>query len=1024
MRVAESQGVAGAAVIGRVARTSGAPVSAVVTLVNFATGARRDARSDESGRFLFEAVPPGGPYRASVHLPGRPAPDTSRRFTLTLGERFMTTIIVGDAPVALAPVVISARTADSDPGGAGGPAFALTHDLVHGLPLFNRDFVGLLGSIPQSVGRTISSVGGQLPSLNAIQIDGGTANDVYGVNRTPGSGAGAKSISIEALDQIKVLVAPFDVRQAMFSGALINGVTRSGTNEWKVDAFTSMRRASLVGRDTTGARAEPFELLQYGATVSGPIVRDRLHLFAVADLQQSRAPYLGPSVDDSSTGVSAATAARAVEIFRTVYGFDAGTANAPTLHKPDRSLFGKLSWTIAPNHFAELWHQESRANIDTLNRDARSRVNRDGWQLSRSGYRVGTAFGTSRLRVVSRFGPATNELIAGDLSSSDNTTSGLGVPLFIVQADVPGTYLAGGTERMAQGTSLTERSREVTNNLAVAAGAHEVVVGAHAEWFSVADRFFPLSWGVWTFPSVDALAARAPTRYEIAVPLRDDGPIGRFHASEYSIYAQDRWTVRPSFTVTGGLRVDVPRTQSPATNQRLATTASLGNIDTGRFPSGNAVVSPRLSATWMADDRTRVRLGAGRFAGRPPYVWLGNAFMNTGIDQAQLVCTPATGVPEPVIDPARAPTRCLNSFGSAVAPSTVTYLDRSFRWPSARKLLAGIDRTVGGGLAASLDVISTTTTNARSITDTNLRRVGTNAEGRALYGTIGATGSAGPARRDSSSFTQVLRVGSSGGSRSISVALGLDGRWTRSALHVGYQWSQTRDDATFLNTLASVALQNAPIDGSLEERRLTPSVLDVPHALTAVGLVALPGAMEVSATLRAQSGRPFSFVALGDANADGVAGNDLAYVPRSIGDISLTNPELYPALDRYIEAEPCLRAQRGRIASRNSCRNPAFATLDARVTKRFSVVGTPRATLTADVFNLPNLLNRSWGLVRETTGRQQLELLQVAGWDAGAQRPRYAVPATSAGMPVLPPLRRIVIDQSRWQIQTGLRLAL
>src|SRR5262249_55195861 len=149
------------------------------------------------------------------------------------------------------------------------------------------DFTALFATIPQALGPG-NSISGQLPSLNAIQIDGGIANDVYGVARTPGAAAGANSISLEVLDQIQVLVAPLDVRQGAFTGALINGITRSGTNQWQGSVFTSLQNQALVGRDTGGTPADGFQFLEYGGTIGGPIVRDKLLLFVAADVQQRR----------------------------------------------------------------------------------------------------------------------------------------------------------------------------------------------------------------------------------------------------------------------------------------------------------------------------------------------------------------------------------------------------------------------------------------------------------------------------------------------------------------------------------------------------------------------------------------------------------------------------------------------------------------------------------------------------------------------------------------------------------------
>jgi hypothetical protein len=198
------------------------------------------------------------------------------------------------------------------------------------------------------------------------------------------------------------------------------------------------------------------------------------------------------------------------------------------------------------------------------------------------------------------------------------------------------------------------------------------------------------------------------------------------------------------------------------------------------------------------------------------------------------------------------------------------------------------------------------------------------------------------------------------------------------------------------------------------------SARDVPHSavLTAAGPIWFHSTAGVF--LRARSGTPYAYVFTGDANADGVVTNDLAYIPRSSADISLRNPEAYPALDAFIESEPCLREQRGRVMTRNSCRNPAVMSLDARLGKTVPMPRGQSVEITGDVFNLPHLLNHAWGVTRQTTDRETLELISVSGWDAAANRPRFSIP-TLAGQAVLPPLASIVDDASRWRVQLGAR---
>jgi hypothetical protein len=270
-----------------------------------------------------------------------------------------------------------------------------------------------------------------------------------------------------------------------------------------------------------------------------------------------------------------------------------------------------------------------------------------------------------------------------------------------------------------------------------------------------------------------------------------------------------------------------------------------------------------------------------------------------------------------------------------------------------------------------------------------------------MYGLPGATGSLTPSRPDPA-FGQVLAYDSRGGDHSAAVSVSATKRWSNGSIgQVGYQWSRAVDVLTLFNPGGMLMFQNSALDGTIDARRQTRSGTDVPHSLVASAVARLPFAAQASFLLRAQSGRPYSYTMSGDANADGVSLNDLFHVPRDSADVSLTNHERWGELDRYVESHACLRAQRGRIMARNSCRNPAVLTLDGRLAKTVSLGGIQRMEIGVDVFNLPNLLNRDWGLVRETAiepvgrharcvwmgSRVQPAAVQVpSGWASGRQR--------------------------------------
>jgi hypothetical protein len=288
---------------------------------------------------------------------------------------------------------------------------------------------------------------------------------------------------------------------------------------------------------------------------------------------------------------------------------------------------------------------------------------------------------------------------------------------------------------------------------------------------------------------------------------------------------------------------------------------------------------------------------------------------------------------------------------------------------------------------------------------------------RPLYGAISAAGFASPVR-PAPTLGAVVRVSDGSGDHSVVLSGQLRKQFgDRAELSALYAHTRAWDRMSLVNFQALPNLQNTPLDGTLEDRRLRPSFFEIPERVELSALVRLPYRMEVSLLYAGASGTPFTYVVLGDANADGSGSsgmsNDIVYVPRDSSDIALAAPADWGALNRFIESEPCLRRQRGRIAERNSCRNPWFATLNARLTKVFPTVSGQSLQVTADVYNVLNLINRQWGQSRVTTPDVRSPMLRLVGYDASAGRGIYRLR--------LPGLRQIQDLASRWQMELSVR---
>lgn len=1006
-----AQGISGGAIQGRIATAAGEWFSnARVSLVDSSTGRYQRGVSGTTGRFFFENVPVGGPYTLEVRAIGF-VPTAITGIVVHLGDRLTRDVVLSPFAHQLEAVVVNpGREHDA---GAGGPVHDIPGEAVRSLPLRKRDFVGLLAMAPQAAGAPNLSINGQHTRLNAIQVDGGTASDFLGLNVTPGANVGARALSLEALRELRILIAPFDVRQGGFSGGLINAVTRSGTNQHQQAAFVNFGGNRLVGPDTGGGVSDAFSTLQFGASVGGPVIRDRLHYFVVADLQAEAFPAGGLGIDDPLVGGSDSLAARVALVTRTQYGFDPGGSDSPILRQPNRTLFTKLSWQPASAHLLELTTNYTDARSDGLIRSD----TRDGWQLSGSGSERHVRNVTSRLKATSTIGVFANELIASVTTVNAGIASVIRAPIFLVG---PGkTPLSVGSTRAAQDVRTNQRVVELTDNVTWNHGDHTVTTGVQGQLLHFYDNFFPHRWGLWTFANVDSLARGVAERYDLALalPARPSGPVADFDPYQIAGYLQDRWNATQRLTLTAGARIDAPFFGYPAQNPALLANAALGRIDTHRLPSGNAVFSPRVGVAYDAgsDRDWLIRGGAGGFAGHAPYIYVVNAFANTGQEQAILTCRLANGVPSPTTNVDRLPTQCVNGATTAAKP-TVTVFDPAFRFQQAIKYDIGVEHTVRGARIA-MDLIHSRTRNTPFMRDLNVVELGTSVEGRTMYGQLtprpgGVTVTT--ARRDSAAFGPIFEYGNRSADRSTSLTLEAGKTWTGGLVQIGYTWSRSVDVMSFggANGLMTMGSAN-PLDGTMTSRRLRRSARDIPHNFVATAIAPAWFGVTVSGLFRLRSGTPYAYLAGGDPNADGFL-NDLVYVPRDSLDVTLSDPAAYGALDAFIRSDACLRGQRGSIIARNSCRNPRVMSFDSKFAKRVRLRSRHGAEIGLDIFNVPNLLRRQWGLVRETAAGEGLNLLSVSGYDVALNRPRYTA--------VTPARARVVTDLSRWRLQLGARV--
>ena len=1015
------QGVTTAAVQGTVGGEDGSPVAgAMVQVINRANGRRWEIATRPDGGFLLEGVAVGT-YRVEVRAVGFNAV-AREQIVLTLGQRLVADFTLQRAAIELSPVTVrGTRDPVLDPTPAG-PAEVIPRSVLAAVPNLGRTFLSLTllsphvaSSVRTQAIATASGIvfDGQNRVYNRFQIDGGVHHDLYR-GQLPGRESFPRPLSLEALEEIQILVATFDVRHGGFAGGLVNAVTRSGTNAVHGSLFGYLADAALVRRGGVGDAVGDFTTWQYGGTLGGPIVRDRAHYFLSVDAQHRVVPDPGPLISDTAggadttrIGISYASAVRLGDMLDTLYGLDGGSFGPVHERVPARDVFGKVSVQLGTNsHLEGSFHYAYGSRQDFLLRTY------GYYALSSVAEKQPSTVRASRLVWTSLVGGRwSNEFMVSYLRQRDTCQPAATYPELRVFT-APGAFLNAGASGGCPQT-LRQAALELTDNATLGVGRHVISLGTHAEFLRFRDDLVTGSPGLWVFDNLDSLEAGRPRQYRRTLrgPAWDGGL--DFRSRHVALYGQDRWSPTPTLTLTVGLRLDVPfLPDAVPTNDSLK--AALG-VDTGRLPSGNVLWSPRLGVNYDVggNSRTFVRGGIGLFSGRPPYRWVSNAYRDDGTQELFLDCR---GAQAPSFAPLNQPASCV----STGPKPRLSLFDPGVRFPQNLKVALGLDHRLPGGLVGTFDVLFTRAVHQLYVTDANLAPPSGMSPGegnRPLYGMINPTTGAATPTRLSPAFERVVQVSNRSGDHALSVSAQLRTRLGEavegSAL---YAYTRARDRMSIAHINARAMLEGTVLDGTLENRRLGTSLFEIPHRVQLMADVRLPYRMRLGLLYAGASGRPFTYVVSGDANADGIGANlwqDPVYVPRDSSDITLVNPADWPRLDSFIREVACLRDQRGRLLARNSCRNPWFGTLNARVTKAFPTVGGQSLEVSADVYNVLNLINPRWGLSRYDGLTFGTDLVVLRGYDTINGRGIYEFR--------LPPRNQIEDLASRWQVEVSVR---
>jgi outer membrane receptor for ferrienterochelin and colicin len=1018
-----AQGITTGAIAGRVTDEAGQPlVQAQIVIRNRNTGFTAGTMTRDDGRYRVQNLEPGGPYTVTARRIGM-QPQTLDNQLVPLSETLTLDFKLTQQVAQLSSIQVVATTnAGEFSATHTGTRTAISDSVLQRIPTTTRNLTDFVKVTPQisSTGPG-SSAGGMSNRMNNVQIDGATERDVFGLGSTgaPGAEVNAKSISVEAVKELQVLLAPYDVRQGNFGGFLLNAITKSGTNDFHGSVFHAFRNQSY-GADTAPVRAQPFNRSQTGFSLGGPILRNKLHFFTANEWTTENTPVTGPYADQPTSaaqkfGLLPDTLARFVDIMKSIGSTDLGSAGAVNIPNPLTNIFARLDYQLNDVHRLVLRYNYSDGERlrQQNNRGTTAVVFSDNFHNFRN---VKSA---PVLQLFSNFASgASNELFVGYNKWFNRRDPLSAFPQIRINAQ-PGvngnTSILAGADQFSQGNQLDTRTWELTENYTFRPfGRHVVTVGTRNEYVWLRNMFTQSSLGVWSFRTIDSLAAGNANSFRKALILSNGGNV-YYTGLQNAFYAQDQWTVTDNLAITAGLRFDLSSALEDVAYNAAIDSAYGRRTDD--IPKHSLQFSPRLGFNWdVTGDRVnQVRGGIGLFVGTPPYIYMENAYVNSGNVITFLNCnTNGSTAPAPAfqVDPSTI-TACANGQGTRPI-GDVNLLADGLKFPQPLRMSLAYDRQLPWNLIGTLEGLYSRTLNQLFFVNLNVGpSTGVSTTGRTVYANVG-----NPAN-GSVTLLPPSGVTANGGTARFSTAVDLQNQNKDYAYNltaqlrkryadnwealIAYTYSRARDVQSITS---STALSNAQFGRTLVGPQDVPttgiSLFDQPHKINALvsrtfewwrrGL-----GTDVTIVYTGVSGTPHDYVygssggSSSDMNADGFNTNDLFYVPNNALDaneiqfrqLGSRSPATQAQdLENFIASSPCLSKQRGRIIQRNSCRNPFNHLIDLSVRQRLPSVRSEHVSVQWDIFNFGNLLNKNWGKVPFTPGstNSNVPLVTHVGW--------------------------------------------
>lgn len=983
-------------------------IGATIKATHEPSGSVYGTVTNVDGRYNLQGMRTGGPYTVDVSYVGFQKA-IFRNITIQLGETYLLDVKLAES-TALDEVVVTASKSARFNSQRTGAAQNFNQTQILSTPTVNRSIFDITKMNPLGINTGSGmSFAGSSNKYNSFQIDGTANNDVFGLSAsgTNGGQAGANPISLDAIEEIQVVIAPFDVRQSGFTGGGINAITKSGTNTFHGSAYGYFNNEKFYGK-TPGdvknrQRMDDQSSEIYGVTLGGPVIQNKLFFFVNFEREKETYPS-SFNIGTKSSSLDKGEVDQVVnKISELTDGYNGGGYGVQDIDAYSNKFLARLDWNISQkNKFTIRYSFLDARSMIFGNKKSAAHLNDNGYYMNNSTHSLVTELNS---QINSEW---TNELRVGWTRVRDSRDA-VGVPMPYVKISKMsnGSSLEFGTEPNSTANALDQDIYTLTDNVSWNKGSHFFTLGTYNEFFSMGNLFISNNYGSYTydtlndFLSVGTANEVMPTYYNYAYSRKDITGTTRwipsFGAAQLGFYVQDDWKLTDLFRLTYGVRIDIPVFfDKPRANDLFnqSEIAQQYGVQTQQLPSSKVLWSPRVGFRWNLDDErlTLLRGGVGIFTGRVPFVWISNSFSNTGVEMSKtslskfgnydpFIAAKKDGFKFNVDPKHQYPYPDDRDISTEAMTSEVNVVDKDFKYPSVFRANLALEHTFPFDIRGSIEGLYSKTLNNIMYENINYQPVGTLNQGgdnRPVY------------KKQLDKFTQIMYLTNTnrGYTSTVTAKLEKDFDFGLGAMFA-YTYGQAKSLTDGNSSQAYSGWKyNATYYGDADPE-LTWSMFDVRNRIVAsisyTKEYAKRFATTVSLFYNGQTGGRYSLLYSKDLNGDGF-NNDLLYIPtdaerdkmvftdytekQNDQTVTITAAAQKEAFAEWVDGNKELRNTKGNHATRYQMVMPFEHHFDFHISQSFFMnVAGRRHTLQVnfDMLNVGNLFNKKWGLYNQTS---------------------------------------------------------